>query len=121
MIEITWGDFKNKIINEHRDDTWAYRGQASEKWQLESTLFRFISRSQKEIQAAGYYQILLSVLSNEKIKNENIAFYRSKNILLLIARRIDWYFHRKMKLIQRRAYGFRNFENYRLRVRVLCS
>lgn len=30
-------------------------------------------------------------------------------------------FNRKMKLIQRRAYGFRNFENYRLRVRVLCS
>ncbi|HAT9164494.1 transposase, partial [Legionella pneumophila] len=25
------------------------------------------------------------------------------------------------KLIQRRAYGFRNFENYRLRVKVLCS
>lgn len=25
-------------------------------------------------------------------------------------------FHRKMKLIQRRAYGYRNFENYRLRV-----
>ncbi|HAT1716388.1 TPA: transposase, partial [Legionella pneumophila] len=23
--------------------------------------------------------------------------------------------------IQRRAYGFRNFENYRLRVRVLCA
>ncbi|HHS8259221.1 TPA: transposase, partial [Legionella anisa] len=23
-------------------------------------------------------------------------------------------------LIQRRAYGFRNFENYRTRVRVLC-
>lgn len=30
-------------------------------------------------------------------------------------------FHRKMKLIQRRAYGFRNFENYRLSVRVLCG
>ena len=30
-------------------------------------------------------------------------------------------FHRKMKLIQRRAYGFRNFENYRLRIRVLCG
>lgn len=30
-------------------------------------------------------------------------------------------FHRKMKLIQRRAYGFRNFANYRLRVRVLCG
>ncbi len=25
-------------------------------------------------------------------------------------------FHRKMKLIQRRAYGFRNVNNYRLRV-----
>lgn len=30
-------------------------------------------------------------------------------------------FHRKMKLIQRRAYGFRNFENYRIRVKVLCG
>ena len=30
-------------------------------------------------------------------------------------------FHRKMKLIQRRAFGFRNFENYRRRVRVLCA
>lgn len=29
-------------------------------------------------------------------------------------------FYRKMKLVQRHAYGFRNFENYRLRVRVLC-
>jgi transposase len=27
-------------------------------------------------------------------------------------------FHCKMKLIQRRAYDFRNFENYRIRVRV---
>ncbi|WP_158423024.1 transposase [Legionella oakridgensis] len=27
----------------------------------------------------------------------------------------------KEPLIQRRAYGFRNFENYRLRVRVLCG
>jgi len=30
-------------------------------------------------------------------------------------------FHTKMEMIQRRAYGFRNFENYRLRVIVLCS
>ncbi len=29
-------------------------------------------------------------------------------------------FHNKMKTIQKRAYGFRNFENYRLRVRALC-
>ncbi|MGO9615623.1 MAG: transposase, partial [Bryobacteraceae bacterium] len=26
-----------------------------------------------------------------------------------------------MELINRQAYGFRNFENYRLRVKVLCS
>lgn len=30
-------------------------------------------------------------------------------------------FHRKMKLIQRRAYGFKNFNNYRLRVIAQCS
>lgn len=30
-------------------------------------------------------------------------------------------FHRKMKLIQRRAYGFRNFNNYRLRVIAQCG
>jgi len=29
-------------------------------------------------------------------------------------------FHNKM-LINRQAYGFRNFQNYRLRVKVLCS
>lgn len=30
-------------------------------------------------------------------------------------------FHTKMEMISRRAYGFRNFENYRLRVKALCS
>ena len=30
-------------------------------------------------------------------------------------------FHRKMKLIQRRAYGFKNFHNYRLRVIAQCG
>jgi transposase len=29
--------------------------------------------------------------------------------------------HNKMEMISRRAYGFRNFENYRLSVRVLCG
>ncbi|MGL5742435.1 MAG: transposase, partial [Legionella sp.] len=32
----------------------------------------------------------------------------------------EW-FHRKMKLIQRRAYGFRKFENYRVRVKGICG
>ena len=30
-------------------------------------------------------------------------------------------FHRKMKLIQRRAYGFKTFSNYRLRVIAQCG
>lgn len=30
-------------------------------------------------------------------------------------------FHTKMEMITRRAFGFRNFENYRLRVRILCA
>jgi len=29
-------------------------------------------------------------------------------------------FHNKMEMISRRAYGFRNFANYRLRVKALC-
>jgi transposase len=30
-------------------------------------------------------------------------------------------FHNKMETISRQAYGFRNFENYRQRVQVLCG
>ena len=30
-------------------------------------------------------------------------------------------FHNKMELISRQAFGFRNFENYRMRVKVLCG
>ena len=30
-------------------------------------------------------------------------------------------FHTKMEVLQRQAYGFRNFQTYRLRVKVLCS
>jgi len=29
-------------------------------------------------------------------------------------------FHTKLEVLQRQAYGFRNFQNYRLRVRVMC-
>ena len=30
-------------------------------------------------------------------------------------------FHNKMETISRQAFGFRNFENYRLRIKVLCG
>jgi len=30
-------------------------------------------------------------------------------------------FHNKMEVLQRQAYGFRNFQDYRLRVKMLCS
>jgi transposase len=29
-------------------------------------------------------------------------------------------FHTKMEVLQRQAYGFRNFQSYRLRVRLMC-
>lgn len=35
--------------------------------------------------------------------------------------RITEGFHRKMKLIQRLAYGYKNLKNYRLRVLVQCG
>jgi transposase len=35
--------------------------------------------------------------------------------------RITEGFHNKMETMSRQAYGFRNFENYRLRVKVLCG
>ncbi len=30
-------------------------------------------------------------------------------------------FHTKMEVFQRQAYGFRNFNHYRLRVKLMCS
>ena len=45
--------------------------------------------------------------------NKNVEIYKNNGI--------TEGFHRKMKLIQRRAYGYRNFENYRLRVLVECG
>jgi transposase len=30
-------------------------------------------------------------------------------------------FHTKIVVLQRQAYGFRNFSNYRLRVKIMCS
>ena len=30
-------------------------------------------------------------------------------------------FHTKMEVLQRQAYGFHNFQNYRMRVKVMCS
>ncbi len=30
-------------------------------------------------------------------------------------------FHTKMEVLQRQAYGFGNFQDYRLRVKVMCS
>ena len=43
------------------------------------------------------------------------------NLRLLKGREITEGFHRKMKMIQRRAYGYRNFQNYRLRVLIECG
>ena len=65
---------------------------------------------------SGLKQLKTLALTLERWQEEIVRMWRfTKN------NGITEGFHRKMKLIQRRAYGFRNFENYRLRVRVLCS
>ena len=43
------------------------------------------------------------------------------NLRLLKVIEITEGFHRKMKLIQRRGFGYRNFQNYRLRVLIACG
>ena len=48
-------------------------------------------------------------------------FSRSNEIMLEACLRHAAGFHRKMKLIQRRAFGIRIFENCRRRVRALCA
>jgi transposase len=70
----------------------------------------------------------------EDLKNSGFAFMRTLGQTLH-----DWQFeivrmwrvhqtnstleglHTKMEMLSRRAFGFRNFENYRLRVKALCG
>jgi len=69
-----------------------------------------------ELKASGFPQLVTLAATLTSWREEIACMWRfSKN------NGITEGFHRKMKLIQRRAYGFRNFLNYRLRVIAQCG
>ena len=69
-----------------------------------------------ELQQVGLAQLVTLGETLSSWRQEIIAMWRfTRN------NGITEGFHNKMELINRQAYGFRNFQNYRLRVQVLCS
>jgi transposase len=69
-----------------------------------------------ELKASGFPPLITLAQTLASWKEEIACMWRfTKN------NGITEGFHRKMKLIQRRAYGFRNFHNYRLRVIAQCG
>ncbi len=73
-------------------------------------------RSVYQLRQAGLAQLVQLGNTLEAWSEEIVAMWRyTRN------NGITEGFHNKMELISRQAYGFRNFENYRMRVKVLCS
>lgn len=70
----------------------------------------------RELRSSGFAPLRQLGETIESWKEEIVRMWRfTKN------NGITEGFHNKMEMISRRAFGFRNFENYRLRVRVLCG
>lgn len=70
----------------------------------------------EELKASGFTALQSLGATIDSWKEEVAAMWRfSKN------NGITEGFHNKMEMIARRAYGFRNFNNYRTQVRVMCS
>jgi len=83
--------------------------------QCEALLPRFL-RAVHELRQAGLAQLVQLGQTLHSWSQEIAAMWRfTRN------NGITEGFHNKMELINRQAYGFRNFENYRLRVKVLCG
>ena len=83
--------------------------------QCEALVPRFL-RAVNELRQAGLAQLVQLGNTLHAWSEEIVAMWRfTRN------NGITEGFHNKMELISRQAYGFRNFENYRLRVKVLCS
>ena len=83
--------------------------------QCEQLIPRFL-RSVYQLRQAGLSQLVQLGQTLSNWSEEIVAMWRfTRN------NGITEGFHNKMELINRQAYGFRNFQNYRLRVKVLCS
>lgn len=66
----TWEEFKLFLSTQNHDPRWVYRGHGSEKWNLESTLYRFLQSNKPDsFLARKYHEVLKSVLSNQAVKN----------------------------------------------------
>ena len=85
---------------------------AKECRQLAPRLLRMIA----ELKQVGFVQLAQLGQTLDTWKEEIATMWRfTRN------NGITEGFHTKMEVLQRQAYGFRNFNNYRLRVKVLCS
>jgi transposase len=83
--------------------------------QCEALVPRFL-RAVYQLREAGLAQLVQLGETLSSWSEEIVAMWRfTRN------NGITEGFHNKMELINRQAYGFRNFQNYRLRVKVLCS
>jgi transposase len=83
--------------------------------QCQSLIPRFL-RALHQLRQAGSAQLVQLGQTLSSWSQEIVAMWRfTRNNGITEA------FHNKMELINRQAYGFRNFENYRLRVKVLCG
>ena len=83
--------------------------------QCEGLIPRFL-RALDQLRHAGLAQLVQLGQTLTSWSQEIVALWRfTRN------NGITEGFHNKMELINRQAYGFRNFENYRLRVKVLCG
>jgi transposase len=92
------------LVNKHRT-----------RRQCEILIPRFL-RAVYQLRHAGLAQLVKLGQTLSSWSQEIVAMWRfTRN------NGITEGFHNKMELINRQAYGFRNFENYRLRVKVLCG
>jgi transposase len=83
--------------------------------QCERLVPRFL-RAIDELKNVGLAPLVQLGQTLENWANQIVAMWRfTKN------NGITEGFHNKMETISRQAYGFRNFENYRCRVKVLCA
>jgi transposase len=83
--------------------------------QCQQLIPRFL-RAVYQLRQAGFVQLVQLGQTLAAWSEEIVAMWRfTRN------NGITEGFHNKMELINRQAYGFRNFQNYRLRVKVLCG
>jgi transposase len=89
---------------------------AEEIFGLPSNLIPYFLRTIDRLKEIGMKPLIQLAETFESWKEEIVRMWRfTRNNAITEG------FHTKMEMISRRAFGFRNFENCRLRVKVLCG